>query len=504
MAVVVAVIALGFLGQFGINQAERMVQNFNAQWMARFFGPKIDAAQSITAIGQIGKLKLSARIVIRLEPQKVGVVPAYLREASYRTYSARGQTWYAGGSLNDFNNVPPQPDNTSWVLLPGKVGNASVNITCYLNGRSPDGDREGVLPLPSGCCRLENLPAFTSVIALQTNKTGAVLATGSGLMIFDARYGPGATIDSLPDFNPTNLDLALPPIETNALAQVIAEMNITGTNDAEKRLAVETFFASKFTYSTWLDLDKRAATASPLTRFLLNKRSGHCEYFATATVLLLRQLGIPARYAVGYSVHEVSGTGFVVRERDAHAWCLAWNREKKIWEDFDTTPASWVAMEGGHSSLADWISDARSWLVFQFEKLRWRQAHLRQYILWTLVPVMAVLVYYIIFQRRTKSLSSKKFAAAEASVVWPGHDSAFYRLEKKLAARDLPRQPNEPLSDWLERALNEPAFARLREPLQELLQLHYRYRFDPNGLNDREKKSLVQKVDAVLATLSQK
>jgi hypothetical protein len=36
------------------------------------------------------------------------------------------------------------------------------------------------------------------------------------------------------------------------------------------------------------------------------------------------------------------------------------------------------------------------------------------------------------------------------------------------------------------------------------LQLHYRYRFDPNGLNDREQEILVQKVDGVLATLSQK
>jgi hypothetical protein len=40
--------------------------------------------------------------------------------------------------------------------------------------------------------------------------------------------------------------------------------------------------------------------------------------------------------------------------------------------------------------------------------------------------------------------------------------------------------------------------------LQELLQLHYRYRFDPNGLDDREKTLLGQRVDAVLETLSQK
>ncbi|MBT8330725.1 MAG: transglutaminase-like domain-containing protein, partial [Deltaproteobacteria bacterium] len=39
-----------------------------------------------------------------------------------------------------------------------------------------------------------------------------------------------------------------------------------------------------------------------IENFLTRSRSGHCEYFATATVLLLRQAGIPARYARGYSV----------------------------------------------------------------------------------------------------------------------------------------------------------------------------------------------------------
>jgi hypothetical protein len=137
-------------------------------------------------------------------------------------------------------------------------------------------------------------------------------------------------------------------------------------------------------------------------------------------------------------------------------------------------------------------------------KLRWRQAHLRQYILWTLVPVMLVLVYYIVFQRRTQSRSSKKNVSLEAAVIWPGHDSAFYRLEKKLSARALPRQPGEPLSDWLERALTEPALAAQRGTLRELLQLHYRYRFDPHGLNDHDQALLVQKVDLILEMLSQK
>jgi hypothetical protein len=393
LAASLLVVGLGFLGEFGINQAQRAIQNFNSEWMARFFGQRTDPLQSMTSMGRIGKMKLSAKIIIWLEPKKIGVVPLYLHEASYRNYSSHKQTWYAGGTQNDFDDVAAEADKTTWNLLPGKTNAASVNIICYLNGRSKEGLHEGVLPLPSGCSRLENLPA--EVFALQKNRTGAVLATaGSGLMIFDARFGAGESLDAPPDTESTNrFDLTVPADETNALQQVIAEINLAHMDDAQNRELIEKFFREKFTYSVWSGPDKLAtATATPLTRFLLTSRSGHCEYFATATVLLLRQLGIPARYAAGYAVHETSGTGFIVRERDAHAWCLAWNARTKAWEDFDTTPPSWVAIESERTAFWEKFSDVKSWLGLQFEKFRWRQAHWQQYILWARANAVGAVV----------------------------------------------------------------------------------------------------------------
>jgi len=498
------VVVIGFLGLFGVNRFAGALQNLDARLMSRFFRSRTDPSRSATSMGQIGELNLSPRIVIRLEPSVVGVVPSYLREASYRRYVPQNQTWLAGGS-RDFLSVFSEPDAKTWVLVPGRTNASTVKIACYLNGRSHDGDHEGVLPLPSGTCRLENLPNILAIISLQTNQTGAALATGSGLQMFDARYGPGVTFDSQPDTSTNNLDLFVPTNERPALDQVIAEMNVADKSDAEKRLAINSFFLQKFSYSVWQGPEKRAtATNTPLTRFLLSSRSGHCEYFGTATVLLLRELGIPARYAVGYYVHEPAGSGFVVRERDAHAWCLAWNRQTQTWEDFDTTPPSWVAIEARKGSYMDKFSDLYSWVVFQLEKLRYRQAHLREYILWTLSPVMLVLLYYIIFQRRGKRQSDAKKFAAEGGVIWPGHDSAFYQLEKALAVRGLPRQLPEPLSEWLERILAEPALADLQIPLRELLRLHYRYRFDPHGLSEAEKQAFIQNAEAVLDKLAQK
>ena len=65
----------------------------------------------------------------------------------------------------------------------------------------------------------------------------------------------------------------------------------------------------------------------------------------------------------------------------------------------------------------------------------------------------------------------------------------------------MPRQTGEPLSEWLERALAAPALAGLRAALQELLDLHYRYRFDPHGLSGAEREALRQKAKTCLDTL---
>ena len=493
---------IGFSGTRGIGLLAQASQSFNAQWMSWMLRSKTDASQSMTAMGRIGRLKLSPRIIIRLEPVNGSPAPVYLREATYRNYHTSKQTWQAGSAGNEYSDLQAEAGGRSWVLQSDKTNDSAARIACYLNGRSADLQvPEGLLPLPTGSSRLENMPL--SVASLKINKNGAVQASGPGLLIFDARFGPGATFDLPPDRGTNLLDLYVPTNEVAALEQVIAEMRVSGADEEHRLQAVRNFFAEKFTYSTWQGRDKLATTnETPVARFLLSSRSGHCEYFATATVLLLRELRIPARYAVGYAVHEPGGKGYVVRERDAHAWCLVWNSRNNNWEDFDTTPASWVAAESQRASLWQWCSDLWSWVKFQFAKFRWGQTHLRQYILWGLVPVVGLLLFQIIFRRRKRKAAVSKKEFPKQS-LWPGLDSEFYQLEAKLAERGLPRQASEPFADWLERALAESALASFRLPLQELLFLHYRHRFDPQGLDEAGRKRLAKKVGDCLESLSQ-
>jgi len=59
-----------------------------------------------------------------------------------------------------------------------------------------------------------------------------------------------------------------------------------------------------------------------LDLFLFEKRTGHCEFFATSCALILRQAGIPARLVGGYlgGTYNDLGKYYVVTEDRAHVW----------------------------------------------------------------------------------------------------------------------------------------------------------------------------------------
>jgi hypothetical protein len=512
-----------FLGQQGVGRLQSYIQNLDPEWIERFMRRRgTDPAQTKTQIGRIGQLKLSGKIVIRVAPEEGSLPPEYLREASYRIYS--GNSWRAGASRDSFQVVPQETNNAVFILI-GKTNMNRAKITSYLGGYSREsGIPIGLLPLPTGAGRLEQLGAFV----VKMNNLGAVLAEGPGLVSFNVAYGPGPTPDS--SFDPqesltftnisgsfrriftdsqggtnqefsTNPDLFVHPDEQPALEQVIADWNVPFGNRPAAIRAITGFFQSNFTYSTWQEsVDFRNNDETPLGMFLTRTRSGHCEYFATATVLLLRQMGVPARYAVGYAVHEKSGGEYVVRLRDGHAWCLVWNERFRTWQDFDTTPESWVEEEAKNASPFQRLSDAWTWMEFQFAKFRWGQSNIRQYMLIALVPVTCLLAYQIFFRRNRKRRnqgSELQFLAAR-----PGLDSEFYLIEQELAQRGVVRRSNEALSDWLTRALAHPEVAAACEPLKEILRLHYRYRFDPKGLISADRLKLRDAVEDCLEKLS--
>ncbi len=79
----------------------------------------------------------------------------------------------------------------------------------------------------------------------------------------------------------------------------------------------------------------------PVLGFLFETRAGHCEYFASAMVVLLRELGIPSRLVNGYygATYNPLGDFYAVRQADAHAWVEV-HFGRLGWVTFDPTPPS--------------------------------------------------------------------------------------------------------------------------------------------------------------------
>jgi hypothetical protein len=71
-------------------------------------------------------------------------------------------------------------------------------------------------------------------------------------------------------------------------------------------------------------------------------RRGHCQYFATSAVLLLRRAGHTARCVVGFASDEIDDRGVVFRGLHAHAWVEVVNAQGR-WQRFDPTPGSYLA-----------------------------------------------------------------------------------------------------------------------------------------------------------------
>jgi len=105
--------------------------------------------------------------------------------------------------------------------------------------------------------------------------------------------------------------------------------------DLETARAVVFFLKNEFTY----DISPGKAHGDPVIYFLSTSKKGHCEYFASAMVLLLRALGIPARMVGGYLGGDWNDMGryFLVRQSDAHTWVEVWIEERG-WVTFDPTP----------------------------------------------------------------------------------------------------------------------------------------------------------------------
>jgi transglutaminase-like putative cysteine protease len=107
-------------------------------------------------------------------------------------------------------------------------------------------------------------------------------------------------------------------------------------NPYDKSMAITNYLRNAIQYSPTVSIPEDVE--DPLAYFLFDLKSGFCNYSASAVVLMLRSIGIPARLAVGYAEgeSEIQNNVYTVRERDYHAWPEVYFPEYG-WVEFEPT-----------------------------------------------------------------------------------------------------------------------------------------------------------------------
>ena len=126
------------------------------------------------------------------------------------------------------------------------------------------------------------------------------------------------------------------PVGSEQVAGLAYRVSQQATTPFERTLAIQQHLLENYRYSLEADT---TTLSHPLEEFLFTRKTGYCEHYATAMVVMLRAVGIPARLVTGFLATEWNeyGSYFTVRQRDAHAWVEVYFPHSG-WITMDPTP----------------------------------------------------------------------------------------------------------------------------------------------------------------------
>lgn len=454
--------------------------------------------------------------------------PIYLRGAVLESYEAgrwrrdtdlrrrttvRSQFIPEGASIRPY--IPDRPE--SWELeLQVSIRNA----------------RAGSTPLFTQWQPLELRPAGSGQFLAHDPANGVVVRDGfAGRVEYTVR-----TAD--PQFTPINLDGTTQRSALNAgeipeevadyASNVLASVDIAFdpderpiSDDTRVVRALENHLQSNFTY-TLVD-EPVPPGREPTVWFLNERRTGHCEYYASALALMARAAGVNARVITGYvasDYNEVTGQ-YVVRESNAHGWVEAeiapgvwiifdgtppadfyqihqptptlWRSIKKLYE---TVEFAWVDSVVGYNAntqrglLGDLATDfgLRRFGANMIERVRVAGDNLvlKALTVASVVFAASMSIGLIFTHHRARILGAIRRSLARFATRWraartgrsPWPDRLQERVLAALEASGAPKPPHRPLRDHLERQ-NASLPAPLADALREACNLLYQIRFSP-------------------------
>jgi transglutaminase-like putative cysteine protease len=238
--------------------------------------------------------------------------------------------------------------------------------------------------------------------------------------------------------------------ELDPILAVLPELKSPDANDQRRIAVLLKYFQDNFKYKI---REQPVNPVDPVLSFLKTTHEGHCELYATSMILLLRRLGIPARYVTGFICAERHPAGYyyVARIGNAHAWVEAFDRDKGRWLLVEPTPASgtpnykheWSTIE----SWTDIIKEAFQQLLSNMRRGYFAQAIIGFFLaIWQFIvlvfndrvrgPVLtvtliALAVYYI--RRRKNRRAKNDFARPDEMLI--ELSKSYHRIKRQLKVK---------------------------------------------------------------------
>lgn len=460
----VIVVALSFMGNRGYLAAHRVIREAARDWLVAYYNRyQRDYSKNITSLGDVGEMKLSGAIVMHLKGKKP---PQLIKEAAFTTFG--GTIWFH----KETQVVQIQAEEDGWVVA---SETSETSLPLHINYYFPH--KRGVLPLPYNTAVIQNL----NVAGLERNGVGKFMVEeGPPLLDYDIVFSDSTTLMA-----PTRADLTISKDEYETVKKITESFSVTTESSGEERVNAVKKYLAQFSYS--LSLKGQGRYKTPLQNFLLHTKQGHCELFATATVLLLRSLHLPARYAIGYSISEKGAflDDYIVRERHGHAWAEVYYNGQ--WRVVDTTPSVWFSSDAKNSSVFERLYDFVDFIKFSYKKYRLEEREKSSFYMVSAIVLLSLFLVIRIVLRMRKN----RLVRSDTRNNQMRKNSPFRKIITLLQKRGVIKEEHETMHEYMSRATE---ILSIEMPPERLFYLHNKVLFDSQGISKAEMAELVSGV----------
>ncbi|GAB4536980.1 MAG: hypothetical protein Fur0020_05340 [Thermodesulfovibrionia bacterium] len=406
-------------------------------------------------LGSFGDIKLDDTVVMRMiiNPDIPG--PHYLRGVTFDYFD--GNTWY--DTLKDIKRLFKSPDDFNEQIPEGaKVYTAEI----YLEPIDSD-----VIFTFKRPYRIESEGVF-----LRSDSADSFYMKQKVSKRFFYRL---FSIDDHYYDNEHTISYLQTTGDIERIKRLASDIISNIKDPQDKAEAIEDFLLRNYRYS--LSINKPPDGITPIEDFLFYSKKGYCEHFATAMVLMLRSIGIPARLVTGFLSSEKNEFGdyYLIRQSDAHSWVEAFINDR--WLLLDPTPPVATIHRSGIMLFLDMIRLKWSRYVVGFS--RHDQTRIAHYVFNYMrfiphiqrVPLFMVLITITILTMLIM-LARNLTLKMPSRVRYKGVSAEYVRFMKMLSRHGARLFPSSSTEDVLREAIRIRRFGE-----EDVMRFINAYRF---------------------------